>query len=244
MAIGCVAMVLGCQSRNQVRSADLIVEEQTDSVAAGYSSYQVTFTVDAPVDGPEALVDSVMLFLNKQLYEVCEGCAHFEDGVVTFSEKEVFTDDGERLLGRYMEKYRPIIEDSLWGVYGLTLKMETQTEKYVTYGVEHFHCGASCGSEKYYYTFDKRDGHLIKEIISHDNLVRFFKDYPKYSVVDDFMWEFTPEYDFDHTDMGLLGDHFSLVISECINHYFSIDVPYAPISPYLSPEAQALVKQE
>lgn len=247
MAVSFVATVLGCQSRNQVRSADLIVVEQTDSVDGGSEDNhycQATFTVDAPVDGPEALVDSVILFLNKQLYEACEGCAHFEDDVVTFSEKELFTIDGKRLLSRYMEKYRPIIVDSLWGDFGLTLKMETQTEKFVTYGVEQFHCGASCGSEKYYYTFDKRNGHLIKEIISHDNLVRFFKDYPEYSVKDDYMWEFTPENDFDHTAMGLLGDHFSLVITGWYNHFFSIDVPYAPIYSYLSSEVQALVKQD
>lgn len=29
--------------------------------------------------------------------------------------------------------------------------------------VEHYHYGGSCGSEKYYYTFDKGDGHQVMD---------------------------------------------------------------------------------
>jgi len=72
--------------------------------------------------------------------------------------KRDVTDEGERLLNHYMEKYKPLIEDSFWDVFGLELKLEAQTEKYVTYGLEFFHCGEGFGSEKYYYTFDKSDG--------------------------------------------------------------------------------------
>lgn len=235
--------MVGCQDSKQERSRDLVVIEQTDSIFNQNGQWAL-FTLDVPVNGPQALVDSVMVFLNKQLYDACENCAHFEDDMVTFCEKELYTDDGKYLLGHYMEKYRPIIKDSQWNVFGLALKMETQTEKYVTYGLEPFHCGASCGSEKYYYSFDKRDGHLIQEIISHDNLVRFFEDYPEYSMMDEYMWEFSPENNFDQTNMGLLEDHFSLIIIGWYNHFFSVDVPYGPIYSYLSPEAQALVKQD
>ena len=143
-----------------------------------------------------------------------------------------------------MEKYKPVLQDSLWSSYGLELKMEAQTDKYVTYGLEFFHCGVSCGSEKYYYTFDKHDGHQVEEIISKENLSRFFKDYPEYASENDYLWKYSPENDYDNSCYGLLDDHFSLVIMGWYNHYFSVDVPYSQIFSYLSPEAQELIGQE
>ena len=61
-----------------------------------------------------------------------------------------------------MKKYKPLIEDSLWNTFGLELKLENQTARYVTYGLEFMHCGGSCGSEKEYYTFDKKDGWTVR----------------------------------------------------------------------------------
>ena len=121
--------------------------------------------------------------------------------------------------------------------------MEAQTDKYVTYGLERFHCGASCGSEKYYYTFYKNDGHQMKEIISHDNLVHFFDNYPEYAAKDEYLWKFSPEDNYDNTCYGLLEDHFSFNISGWHNHFFSVDVPYSQIFSYLSQETQTLVEQ-
>ena len=148
-----------------------------------------------------------------------------------------------------MEKYKSLIEDSLWNTFSLELKMEAQTEKYVTYGLEFFHCGGSCGSEKYYYTFDKSDGHQVSKIISRDNLDRFFKDYPEYTSIDDDPWfgragwHYYPDDGFHSYDYGLLDDHFSLAIQCCGNHYLLLSFPYGQIFSYLSPEAQALLER-
>lgn len=241
------AIMMSCVETKPERTKDLIVVEQTDSVSGSneYNQYdQATFTVDVPVNGPQALVDSVLAFINRELYAACESCAHIDENVVAFSKKKMFTDDGEQLLNHYMSKYKPILQDSLWGIFGFNLKMEAQTEKYVTYGIECFHCGASCGSEKYYYTFDKNDGHQLKEIISHDNLARFFDDYPEYAAKDEYLWKFSPEDNYDNTCYGLLEDHFSFNISGWHNHFFSVDVPYSQIFSYLLPETQALVERE
>ena len=242
-----IALTLfGCGSTKMESSKDLVVVEQTDSVSGGNEDNRnewAAVTVDVPVQGPKALVDSVMVFINKQLYDACESNAHYEGYSVAFSQEEMYTDNGERLLSHYIEKYKPLMEDSLWRVFGLTLKLEAQTEKYVSYGLEYYYCGATCSSEKYYYTFDKNDGHQIKEIISNDNLVRFFADYPEYATKDDYLWEFSPENNFVNECYGLLEDHFSLMILGWYNHFFSVDVPYSQIFSYLSPEAQALVEQ-
>lgn len=237
----------GCGSTKVERSKDLMVVHHTDTVRGvqEWNSYEwAAFTVDVPVDGPKALVDSVIAFVNRELYHACEIGSHFEDSVVTFKKSEVYSHDGEQLFSRFMEKYRPILQDSIWNSYGLELKMEAQTDKYVTYGLEFFHCGASCGSEKYYYTFDKHDGHQVEEIISKENLSRFFKDYPEYASENDYLWKYSPENDYDNSCYGLLDDHFSLVIMGWYNHYFSVDVPYSQIFSYLSSEAQELVGQK
>ena len=244
--------IMGCGSSKTERSGDLVVVEQTDTVRGNNENNQyewAAFTVDVPVNGPQALVDSVMAFINEQLYEACESNAHFYEKCVTFSKEEMFSDDSEQLFGHYMEKYKPLIQDSLWRTFGQIMKLEAQTDKYVTYGLELFFCGAGCSSEKYYYTFDKSDGHQIKEIISHDNLVRFFEDYPEYSTLEADPWagasgwKFFPENEFVNYNYGLLDDHFSLVICGYGNHFFLLDFPYGQIFSYLSPEAQNMVEQ-
>jgi len=244
--------IMGCGSTQTNPSKDLEVVEHTDTIRGNNenNSYEwAAFTVDVPINGPQVLVDSIMVFINEQLYEACESNTHFYEKYVTFSKEEMFTDDGEQLFGHYMGKYKPLIQDSLWRTFGQIMKMEAQTDKYVTYGLELFFCGANCSSEKYYYTFDKSDGHQIKEIISHDNLVRFFEDYPEYNTVaaDPWAgasgWKFSSEYEFPTSSCALLDDHFSLVIHGYDKHFLIMDFPYGQVFSYLSSEAQALVEQ-
>jgi len=253
IVIGFVAVVTGCGSAKMERSKDLVVVEQTDTVYGGNEDNGhewASFTVDVPVNGPEVLADSIMAFVNKELYDACESNAHFDEKAISFSQDKVFTNDGERLLSHYMTKYKRPLQDSLWRVFGLTMKMEAQTEKYVTYGVEFYYCGASCSSEKHFYTFDKKDGHQVKEVISHDNLVRFFEDYPEYSTIGadpwsgEPEWRFYPEYEFHNSHYGLMDDLFFLSIDGVGNHYQLTGFPYSQIFSYLSPEVQALVEQE
>ena len=244
--------LLGCMGTKMGYSEDLVVVEQTDTVRGntednGYA--WAAFTIDVPVNGPKVLVDSVMALINKELYNACESNAHFNEGVVAFSKKEMYTDDRERLFSRYMEMYKPLLQDSLWRTFGITLKMEAQTKSLVTYGMELFFCGAGCSSQKFYYTFDKSDGHQVKEIISHDNLVSFFRDYPEYCTImsDPWSgspgWKFYPEERFDNSCYGLLDDRFMLVIEGSGNHYLLTDFPYSQIFSYLSTEAQKLLEQ-
>ena len=247
-----VVSLQGCLSLRTGSPKDLVVVYHTDTIrgAQEWNNYEwAAFTVDVPVDGPRALVDSVRVFVNRELYHACEIGSHFEDSVVTFKKSEVYSHEGEQLFSHFMEKYKPVLQDSLWNTYGLELKMEAQTDKYVTYGLEFFHCGISCGSEKYFYTFDKRDGHQVRNIISLENLMRFFKDYPEYTSIDDDPWfgragwEFSTKDDTHRYDYGLLDDHFSLVIQGCGNHYRLPCLPYGQIFSYLFPEAQALVER-
>ena len=255
MIASMVGGLQGCGSAKTGHSNNLVVTEQTDTIQGGReenSDCWASFYVDAPVNGPQMLVDSVMVLINKEVYRMCEYCIEFvnsPDENVAYSEKEMFTNDGEHLLNHYLEKYKPLIEDSLWNTFGLELKMEGQTEKYVTYGVERFYCGANCSSEKFFFIFDKRDGHLVTDIISYENLVSFFKDYPEYSSIEDDPWvgrvgrQFYIEDDAQRYNYGLLSDHFSLAVQGYGNHYLLLSFPYGQIFSYLSPEAQALVER-
>lgn len=255
--MGLFAIMQGCGSVKTEQVKDLVVVEQIDSICGvrdGVIEHLVSFDIDVPVDGSQALVDSVMAFVNSEVYNMCEFCVDIdyipEGEHMMYNKKEMFTNDGPRLLSHYMDKYKPLIQDSLENTYGLELKLVAQTEKYVTYGMESLHCGGSCGSEKFYHTFDKTDGHQVTEIISHDNLLRFFADNPEYNNFDvdpwsdEQGWEFTANYDFCNSYCGLLNDHFTLVINGVINHYMVASIPYSRIFSYLSPEAQTLVKQE
>ena len=252
---GLVATFFSCQDSHLVKTTNLEVVEQIDSIYGGHEENDycwVAFNVDVPVNGPQVLVDSVMALVNSEVYKMCEFCIEFNessDEYVAYSEKEMFTNDGKRLLSHYMEKYKQLIEDSLWNTFGIELKMEAQTEKYVTYGMERFYCGANCSSEKHFFTFDKSDGHQVKEIIDHENLGRFFTDYPEYTSIDydpwfgRAGWQFSSGDDVNKYDYGLLDDHFSLVIQGCGNDYLLLSFPYGQIFSYLSPEAQDLVER-
>lgn len=253
-----IILFASCQNSNQVENPDLVVTVQTDTIqgcSEDNSSYQAAFNVDTPVNGPQVLVDSVMVFLNKKMYDFCEGCVHEpsitvdERKLMSFRSEEVFTNDAEHFLEDYLKKYRPVIQDSLWvGLLGLELKVEAQAKTFVTYAYVDNASGASSSSRKYYYVFDKSDGHIVKEIISGEKLRLFCKDYHStHSPQEDgFLnlpeWENDEEHIFENTDFGLGADHLSIVVSDVGNHYDLVEIPYSLILSYLTPEAQTLVK--
>ena len=242
-----VAIILACHGTSQVCSKDLVVMRQCDTIFPNIEDLynSVEFKVDVPMDGPRPLVDSVMVFINRQLYDTFEKCVKHDEAMSAYAPEDVFSDDAEHLLSHYMEKYRPLINDSICRGGDFTLEMEAQTPSYVTFGIRFFHCDKkfSCGSEKYYFTFDKRDGHQVREIISQDNLFRFFEDYPEYKTLwsDTSGWAFLPESSFDNRCYGLLDDHFSLVVMGPSDNFLSVGYPYGQIFSYLSREAQELL---
>ncbi len=260
LVVGTILVLIGCHNGNQTNTIDLVVMEQVDSVYGihdeddhYWNDYcSASFDVDVPKNGPQVIVDSVMALVNKEVYEMCEYCIDF-DGIpenhVAYSEKEVFTNEGERLLSHYMDKYHSLLQDSLWNTFGLELKLETQTKKYITYGSVFIHCGANCGTKKSFYIFDKSDGHLLRDIISHENLERFFKDHPEYCTIDSDPWlgrngwHFSSDDNAYKYDYGLLNDHFSLVIEGADPNFLHLDIPYSQIISYLSAEAQKLIEQ-
>lgn len=81
-----IAALLSCQSRNQVQTSDLVIVEQTDTIYGSEdfnNYYKMSLTVDVPANGPQTLVDSVMAFANRQLYDACESNVHLDEKIVS-----------------------------------------------------------------------------------------------------------------------------------------------------------------
>ena len=74
------SMVVGLQGRGSTKrefSKNLLVEEQMDTVHGGRKENGycwASFNVDVPVNEPQVLVDSVMVLVNREVYQMCEYC--------------------------------------------------------------------------------------------------------------------------------------------------------------------------
>ena len=97
-------------------------------------------------------------------------------------------------------------------------------------------CYGSCNHEFEYYTFRKKDGLLLEEMISDKNLRKFAKKYPQYEIDENILTPF-----FGLSDHGLLyGAYMETGAFRGENHIDTI--PYHIVKPYLAEEAQALVQ--
>lgn len=246
-AIVSSALLLSACVKKVDESSLLIVEKQRAEVVfkdSTRSTYQPQFYVDVPINGPQALVDSVISFLNEQLYQSCEkmiGLYGEEKPILDYN--SVRTNVGNNIVQHYVDKYKDYFEKELMNFFTVSLLVIAQTETYVTYGVEFYHCGGSCGSELLCYTFDKKDGHRLGEIISKDNLMRLINEDPIYKKEKDL---FGPTIDdntvYDIREVALLQDHLLYVNNGEANHYSVMRFSYEDVISYLSDEAKKLVK--
>ena len=70
-----IVFLLGSCDNIEKATGLLVVERQWENVELDdktKSVYGPTFCVDVPINGPKALTDSVMAFLNKEVYNCCE----------------------------------------------------------------------------------------------------------------------------------------------------------------------------
>ncbi len=249
LTIVCISNLLSACDKNDGMSRLMIVEKQRAEVVFADTSkccYKPQFYVDVPISGPKVLVDSVMFFLNEQLYQSCEEMlAIYGEEKHRLAFDDVKTNNSDNLLKTYVEKYRAYFEKELENFFTVSMSMIAQTESFVTYGVEFYHCGGSCGSELKCYTFNKSDGHRIGEIISKEQLLKFLNDHPDYKKV---VEENRPPVDdniaYDIRDVTLMQDSLLYVINGVVNHYSIMKVGYEDVMLYLSDEAKKLVKMQ
>lgn len=222
------------------QTADLLVvmRDKVDFELDGIDECKIV--MDVPINGPKYLVDSVMHYLNHQLHEICEEVFSRNAPL-----EEVYSNDPHSLLEHYKASYKPYFDrESFWGMEYWTMLLIAQTDSYVTYGLENYHCGGSCGSEFYCCSFSKYDGHRIDEIINVKSLARCLKKHPEIDhPFNEFQYEHGHFIDSDCIGVGLVEEGLLCVNEDFANHYTFRIIDYDEIFPYLTKEAQKLVKQ-
>lgn len=208
--------------------------------------FPLCITLDVPVEGPGELMDSITVFLNKTLY------AFFDNGSDRhLPYEQVHSKNRARLADHYRDLYFPYFEEDRSGMHEflsdcLDVKLATQTDTYVTYGVEHIFWGEGVETDTEWITFLIGDGHRLSEVISELNLYRFYKDHPEYrndNVCETVLDRYRKHIIFseDEVNVGLLADSVAIQYVYAPGIFEIVKYPANAISPYLSTEAQELI---
>ena len=243
-----LALILtGCHDKEATRTGTtnqnlLVVERQTIDLG-----WDASITVDAPVGGPSHLQDSVNKFLNNEIYQYYLMFWKF-GGQESADPQHIFDEQMYDENGTFFDlDIFPYAFHQLENVGGIRFSIASiaQTESFVTYGIEDCHCGGkdSCGSKFHCHTFSKKDGHRIQDIISWGDILRFINDHPDakhpFGQRQIETNNINPESLFD---AGLTENGLLVVNEDEANHYVLGMLAYEDVLPYLSQEAQELVK--
>ena len=197
--------------------------------------------IELPVKGPRPLIDSLTDFLNESLYHYFD---NGEDRHLPY--KAVYSKDIMHLIEHYRDAYKPFFLPDSTDQHEflsdcLTLNIVAQTNTYVTYEVDwiFFREGNEVSTE--WVTFVVTDGHRLKEIISNENLLRFYKEHPELRNED--IWEHYHSYDRSYLvdQVGLLNDSVSHRYALAPGIFKEAKYPLKAIAPYLSTEAKELI---
>lgn len=153
---------------------------------------------------------------------------------------------GSEDLDFYHEVYQNFIEDD---PLQFSFILIGQTESFVTYGIERYHLrsGISTFSSFENYTLRKRDGKRIDNILTLDAIRKIINDNPNVKHPFELCQLEDEELYAELFDVGLTEDGVILVneiVGEDVHeqHYKLGFIPYKLALPYLSEEAQELVK--
>jgi hypothetical protein len=203
---------------------------------------------DLPVKGPKMLVDSITVFLNEELYGYFD---HDADNHRLPYEK-VFSTDIPHLLKHYQKVYRPYYDVKNpdvceFATHCLELNLVAQTATYVTYEVVHQFFGEGLEEVRSWVTFTKSDGHRLREVITSDNLLRFFKEHPEQrnnDIWNDMVSTMNEYGSLRSYSVGLLNNSlaFQYVWAPGIFDDFKYDL--ALLKPYLNTEVQELLLEK
>ena len=126
------------------------------------------------------------------------------------------------------------------------LRLVAQTNRYVTYEIDKIFFGEGVEIATDWVTFVKKDGHRLKEIITNDNMLRFFEDHRE--LVEEGVWE-EVQWDLGQgmevwiaTPVGLLNDSLAHQFVYAPGIFEDLRYPLEAIRPYLSREARRVVR--
>jgi len=238
-----IFVMTACQnSTEEIPSSQLLVVERQHMVVRNppFAPFgKICFTMDIPFSGPKVLKDSVVSFLNEQLYKYFNELAD-SFGITPDSLNKY---DTGQLLRHYVDAYQPLLQERFGWIPSLCITMLAQTESFVTYGVSFYRYKSIYESEMYCYTFSKQDGHILRDVISDENLDKFFDEH-KARKKSEFEWEYDSTMEINQEFFGLLEDSLLFVVNN-INHLTVLArYGYSEILPYLSEESRLLISQK
>lgn len=210
-------------------------EEYTDTSVG--LNFELGAEVDFPIGGPQPLADSIKRFVYMELYHIFDR-GDVADIHIPF--EQVCAWGGDNIVTDFISSYKPLYAQTEgWntGAHYLTLSLIDQTETFVTYSAEYVYCGAGCSYDHNFFTFRKRDGHLIQKIATTKNLTKFVKNHPDYSETINF-----ENYVSFHglAEDGMLYGYY-LPFGPYSGAPEIITIPYSEIYAYLTKEARELI---
>lgn len=232
--------VVGCDT-NPTPPQPFSVERQTCILKHinfyDMDEFDASITIDVPVNAPKALTDSITVFINKNLY------AYFEYGdEIHIPYQNVYSIDLSLIAEHYWDAYRSFYEERELATHWLDLNLVAQTDTYVTYEEVWAFRGEGIHEGYHWTTFAKEDGHRLKEVISNENMTRFFEDNPDLTssdILSEMQRSLSEGY--NNFAAGLLSDSLTFVYVWGGGHdeieTFDLNI----VKPYLSKEAQKLV---
>lgn len=250
--IACLSVLVltNCQP-SQRDSLPLVTEKQScklmDFTHITGEVFPITVEIDIPTDGSQTLLDSLTDFLNEELYDF------FDYGMDFHPYESLYSKDVKHLIEHYREAYAPIYfeGDSMEYEFppsSLDIRLVAQTDTYVTFQVSTLSVGEGIEVSSAWTTFVKSDGHRLKEVISDAEMARFYREHPEQRNND--VWEMALYRleEYGTTDIvcnvGLLGDSLAHQYAYAPGIYENMTYPLDTIAPYLSKEAQELIKDK
>ena len=181
-AVAVASAIMGFKTPTKPKKQSLVVERQECVLQHMVGAYpaedsDIGITIDVPISGNPVLVDSVMHFLNREIYEFFEPSYHLR-----FSQEEVYCADAKHLLSHYQKEYKPFMTDTCYRIsqppcctdgHYLSVTLMEQTQTFVTYQVRVLHIGEGDCEYLEWTTFDKSDGHRLAEVIGADRVDSF-----------------------------------------------------------------------
>ncbi len=238
-------LLVGCGTSRKTVNTPFAVERKDcpmKHIIHVLDEFDATIFMDYPVNAPKQLTDSITAFINETLYSYFEYDDHENQFHIPY--QNVYSTNLPHIAEHYWDAYRSFY-DQLDPIYHwLDMNIVAQTDTYITYEVIFSFRGEGIHEFRQWTTFVKKDGHRLKEVISNENLLRFYDDYPEL-VRNGSPYELqraiSEGYECKLCVKGLLGDSLACVFLDGTGHE-DIDLyDLKLLKPYLSKEAQKLV---
>lgn len=224
----------------KVKSKNLILMRFTQFK---HNDSYMNIYMDIPVNVPKVLTDSITRFFNEELYRLFDN-----GGDRHLAYAKVFSTDLSKLSKHYWKAYRPFYDkDAPYitpFVHWFELNMVAQTDNYVTYEIVSGYRGEGAEEARSWATFDKSDGHRLKEVISTENMLRFFQEHPEIrndDIWDNIQYYLNEGYNVFLNNVGLLSNSVAFQYMWNMGIYEDFTYDLEVIKPYLSKEAQELI---